>query len=93
MIDLPECPDCGLTIEISRHADPRLGSINRRRYLIICGCPDCFNTIHFNCEVSEGALAGGRIYGVSSLKEYWDFQYKIVVDIWKKENKESMEDK
>ena len=88
MTEMPECPECGLTIEISRHADPWLRSIKRRRYCIICGCPDCLSTVQFHCEVSEDALAGGRIYGVSSLKEYWDLQYETALDMWKKEHME-----
>ena len=81
---LPKCPNCGLEIEVYRTHSPFCDSNLNPIYGIHCGCPDCHKMTDIQCVVSEGILASPD---KEHLKEFWDFEYKMAVDQWKKEYK------
>ncbi len=84
MTEMPKCPNCGLEIEVYRIRSPFCDPNFNPIYGIHCGCADCIKMTDIQCIVSEGILASPDN---ERLKEFWDFEYKMAVEHWKKEYK------
>lgn len=82
MIELPNCPKCGMKLEVSRFTDGKVDAYWCPVFTIYCGCPDCRNHITLNCTVSE-AFVGDGVLSPTKRQEYWDSQYELAVEHWK----------
>lgn len=80
MNDMPKCPECGMTIEVSRMQTPLLDDDLRPIYAVACGCPDCFKMITHHCS----AYPFDSNNDPEVRQRYWDLNYSIAIDKWRK---------
>lgn len=83
MIELPNCPRCGMKLEAFRFTDGKVDTYWNPVYTIYCGCPDCRNFVTLNCVVSETFIGDGTV-SPTKRQEFWDSQYEYALDNWKK---------